>query len=259
MDKLKRKPRWTLPLEEVKKSSPSLKDGIQYNDELVKQSKGVSFVIQTGTQLKLRPAAIYTAATYLHRFYTRFSLKRIHYYDCASACVFLASKTEESPRTIQEVAFVCMRVALRNPRLKIDTNSHEFKKWVDTIMYTEELLLEGLFFDLTIESPYRALSGLTTQYPTSTEGIIVLANNFVNDSCRTMLSVIYSSDKIAAAAYYWALKHGKGEAALVDGEKWYIKEGYGRSLLIDIVNEMARMFNSIKPPTDPAVYVEMSK
>ncbi|PRT54593.1 Cyclin pch1 [Wickerhamiella sorbophila] len=259
MDKLKRKPRWTLPLEDVKKNSPSARDGVSYEEQLIKQSKGVSFVIQTSSQLKLRPAAIYTAATYLHRFYTRYSLKRVHYYDCASACVFLASKTEESPRTIQEVAFMCMRVALKNPRLKVDTNSREFKKWVETIMYTEELLLEGLFFDLTIESPYRSLAAFTTKYPTPGEGINTLANNFVNDSCRTMLSVVYSSDKIAAAAYYWAIKRGAASAPLVDGEKWYTKAGYNRSLLIDVVNEMTSMFNAIKADSDPAVYLTMAK
>lgn len=123
-----------------------------------------------------------------------------------ATCLFLATKVEESTRKIRDIAIACAKTALKNPTLVIDENSREFWRWKDLILVNEELLLEALTFDLTLESPYATLSGFADFLKIPDTSVVRKgAWAFVNDSCRTSLSVMFPTKVIAAAAIHWTL------------------------------------------------------
>lgn len=189
---------------------------------------------------------IYTAITYMHRFYLRNSHKKVHCFEAASACVFLASKTEETMRKLQEVATACTRIALKNPKMPISDTSSDMLKWKGVITYNEEILLEALYFDLDIPSPYQALKAHLLKIGVTNLGIEQSSTHFINDSCKTMLGSIYPSDVLAAGAIFWAADHLKVDIPDINSEPWYISLGYTREQLVSVVNTMVDMISVVK-------------
>lgn len=122
-----------------------------------------------------------------------------------ATCLFLATKVEESTRKIRDIVISCVKTALKNPTLHITESSREFGRWKDLIVVNEELLLETLTFDLTLESPYTTLSSVADFLKIPDTSVRKGAWAFVNDSCRTPLSVMFPTKVIAAAAIHWAL------------------------------------------------------
>lgn len=211
---------------------------------MIKHAKGVKFVVQMCQQLKLPAQTIFAAATFLHRFYVRYSLRHVHQYDTAAACVLLASKTEETPRPLKDVALAAARTAAHS---QLPENHPDVAKWAETVAYTEEMLLEGLFFDLSIPSPYDALARLLRTYSMSrVPDFGQMATTFINDSCRTMLVLVYQPPQIAASAVYWASKYLRVPVPDVDGERWYVREGIDRRMLVDVVNTMSDMLQVVR-------------
>lgn len=79
---------WLFGAYELSVNSPSILDGISQRDEFLQRSKGVNFIFQVASLLKLPQMVVYAAATFLHRFYLRHSLKRFHYYVSLFAFIF---------------------------------------------------------------------------------------------------------------------------------------------------------------------------
>lgn len=249
MEKLRKSPRWHFSVANLQQKSPSLKDGISYGEETISVSKGANFAIRLGVQLELPRSTIYTAVVFVYRFYLRYSLKKFHQYEVAGACVLLASKIQETSRRIQEVAAACARIATKNNSVTARDNSPILNRWVTSLMYTEEALLEGLFFEFDVPSSYDDVTRLTrTHVGADNEEVSRLATSFINDSCRTCLCVVYSSKIIAAAAFFWALKQSQTDAG-----DWMMKEGLDPNEVVGAINIVADMLAKIQP-NDPQVY-----
>lgn len=116
-----------------------------------------------------------------------------------------------------------MKVAMKNPKLVVDEKSKDFAKWKDTILLDEEILLEALAFDLTLDSPYELLSQYVDILNISNLSVRKGAWAFVNDSCRTMLSIMFPTKVIAMAAIHWAAKIDKSP---IPGPKNWKNEGF---------------------------------
>jgi len=126
----------------------------------------------------------------------------------AATSLFLATKVEETCRKIKELVIACCRVAQKNPHLLVDEQTKDFWRWRDTILYNEDVLLEVLCFDLTIESPYRILADLIKHYHAShNKRLRDSAWSFINDSNMTQLCLLFTSRTIACAALYCGAKH----------------------------------------------------
>ncbi|KAG9294263.1 hypothetical protein G9A89_021622 [Geosiphon pyriformis] len=190
--------------------TPSRKEGISLEDENNRRAKGVKFLQEVSFELKLPQITIATAATFLHRFYMRRSLKKFHQYDVAGTCVFEACKTEETGRKMDDVARVCAKKAQKNPLLDDEA---EFAKWRHTINKHEIIVLEALMFDLHIEHPYRTLleyaKELKNDRAIENEGAKKLAQSawaIVNDSLRITVCLRHRPNVVASAAIYMAAK-----------------------------------------------------
>lgn len=195
-------------------NTPSIQDGMSQADEKEIRAKGVNFIVQVGIMLKLPQLTLSTASIFFQRFLMRASLKKehngipkLHHYQTAATALFLATKVEESCRKMKELILAFCRVAQKNPNLNIDEQSKDWWRWRDCILHNEDVLLETLCFDLTVESPHRQLFEMLKYYGIEhNKRLRNAAWAFVTDSNNTQLCLLCSSRTIAVASLYAACK-----------------------------------------------------
>nr|POF04001.1 cyclin pch1 [Quercus suber] len=234
-------------------NTPSIQDGMPATEERDTRSKGINFIIQVGVMLKLPQLTISTAAVFFQRFLMRASMKKarngipkLHHYQIAATCLFLATKVEESCRKMKEMILAFCRVAQKNPNLVVDEQSKDWWRWRDCILHNEDVLLETLCFDLTVESPHRHLLDLLKAY--GVEHNKSLRNSgwaFVTDANNTYLCLMYSSRTLALAAFYAACR--SCEVALPDdpkGRPWWEAQGVRLKDIRQAVEHMCALYES---------------
>lgn len=194
--------------------TPSVLDGLSPEKESENRGKGVNFILQVGIMLKLPQITLATASVFLHRFFMRHSMVDLpnrpgfHYYSMAATSLFLATKVEENCRKMKELVVACVRVAQKDPNKAVDDQDKEYWRWKDSILHNEDLLLEAICFDLSLDPPYKTLFELLVFFGEETnKRLRNAAWAFVNDSCLTMLCLLFPSRTIAASALYAAAKH----------------------------------------------------
>ena len=194
--------------------TPSVLDGLSPEKESENRGKGVNFILQVGIMLKLPQITLATASVFLHRFFMRHSMVDLpnrpgfHYYSMAATSLFLATKVEENCRKMKELVVACVRVAQKDPHKVVDDQDKEYWRWRDCSLHNEDLLLEAISFDLSLDPPYKTLFELLVFFGEETnKRLRNAAWAFVNDSCLTMLCLLFPSRTIAASALYAAAKH----------------------------------------------------
>ncbi|KAG0271379.1 hypothetical protein BGZ95_000812 [Linnemannia exigua] len=205
--------------------TPSQISGLSFSIEKESRHKGIAFIMMVGMHLKLPQLTMATAALFFQRFYMRRSFKDYKYYDVAATCIYLASKTEESTRKFKDIVIACAQKAAKKDT-PIDDQSKasiDFRVWKDTIIYTEELLLETLCFDLSVEHPYHFLLILCNHYqkdPQRGRKLKQVAWAFINDSLRTTLCLTKSPKIVALAALFIAGKYLDENLNEAFGDSW---------------------------------------
>ncbi|KAF2487634.1 cyclin-like protein [Neohortaea acidophila] len=205
---------WTFTEAELA-NTPSIQDGMSQAEEQDLRAKGVNFIVQVGIMLKLPQLTLSTAAIFFQRFLMRASLKKehngipkLHQYQAAATALFLATKVEESCRKMKELILAFCRVAQKNPNLIIDEQSKDWWRWRDCILHNEDVLLETLCFDLTVESPHRQLFELLKFYGLEhNKRLRNAAWSFVTDSNNTQLCLLCTSRTIAIASLHAACRY----------------------------------------------------
>lgn len=211
-------------------NTPSIQDGMAQTEETEIRAKGVNFIVQVGIMLKLPQLTLSTAAVFFQRFLMRASLKKerngipkLHHYQTAATALFLATKVEESCRKMKELILAFCRVAQKNPNLIIDEQSKDWWRWRDCILHNEDVLLETLCFDLTVESPHRQLFEMLKFFGLEHhKRLRNAAWGFVTDSNNTQLCLLFSSRTIALSGLYAACRYC--DVALPDdtkGRPWW--------------------------------------
>lgn len=251
---------WLFTDEELTRT-PSQLDGMSMEAEHTSRSKGVNFIVQVGIMLKLPQLTLATASVYLHRFFMRYSMVDLpnrpgmHPYPIAATSLFLASKMEENCRKMKDFVVACCRVAQKKPDLVVDEQSKEFWKWRDTILHTEDLLLEALCFDLQLEQPYRILYEFICFFGVNeNKPLRNAAWAFVNDSSYTVLCLQFTARTIAAAALYAAARlcnvAFEDDAA---GRPWWEQIDVDLSKVRQACNRMVQLYekNSVHRQSHP--------
>lgn len=124
------------------------------------------------------------------------------------------------------------------------SNSQEFKRMRDKMLYYEFLILKTLGLDLQVEHAYRHL--LT--YVKGINGdkrLAQVAWNFVNDSLRTTLCLQFKPQLIACAAIYLASKYLSYEIP-VDKKPWWevFDPTTKKETLEEISNQILDLYDS---------------
>lgn len=211
-------------------NTPSVQDGMPLAQERDYRAKGINFILQVGIMLKLPQLTLSTAGVFFQRYLMRGSLRkerngipRLHHFQAAAVALFLATKVEESCRKMKELITAFCRVAQKNPNLIVDEQSKDFWKWRDCLLHNEDVLLEVLCFDLTVESPHRHLFTLLKMYGVEhNKPFRNAAWGYVTDANSTSLCLLCTSRVICAAAFYIACRmQGLQIPDSPDGLPWW--------------------------------------
>ncbi|KAH9981315.1 cyclin-like protein [Lactifluus volemus] len=87
---------WLFPISALS-CTPTAQDR-SLHEEMYDRSRGIEFLYRLGTSIGLHSPGLFTAATWFHRFFMRYSMIDYHRQTVAAACIFLATKTEECGR-----------------------------------------------------------------------------------------------------------------------------------------------------------------
>ncbi|KAL8812224.1 MAG: hypothetical protein Q9223_001548 [Gallowayella weberi] len=234
--------------------TPSILDGLPPEKERENRAKGVNFIFQVGIMLKLPQVTLATASVLLHRFFVRHSMVEaagrpaFHYYSMAATSIFLATKIEEDCRKMKELVVACVRVAQKDPRKVVDEQDKEYWRWKDNILHNEDVLLEALCFDLTLEPPYKILFEYLNYFGESdNRRLRNAAWAFINDSCMTTLCLQFSSRTIAASALYAAAKHCHTDILDdEDGRPWWETIGMDLKIIKRACNSLAKVYEHVQ-------------
>ncbi|KAF8559552.1 cyclin-like protein [Imleria badia] len=202
------RPQWLFPIDTLRSTPSVATSGYSVGKELYDRARGVEFLFRLGSSLGLPSSAMFTAATWFHRFFMRFSMEDYHRQDVAAACIFLATKTEECGRKLRDVARVCQSKITGTDVSHIPAES-EVEQQQTAILLTEEALLEALCFDFVTTSPHVILIDLFGTQQASTR-VQDYAWSLAHDSYRTPLCIFFPPRIIAAACFILAQRVAEG-------------------------------------------------
>ena len=243
---------WIFTEDELRRT-PSILDGLTSEKEREYRSKGVNFILQVGIMLKLPQITLATASVFLHRFYMRHAMQGapgrsgFHHYEVGATSLFLATKVEENCRKMKELVIACVRVAQKDPQKVVDEQDKEYWRWRDVILYNEDVMLEAICFDLSLEPPYKTLFDLLVFFGEEhNKRLRNAAWAFVNDSCLTTLCLLFPSRTIATSSLYAAAKHC--DVSFPDDERgrpWWDVTGVKISDIRKACNYMADIYEGV--------------
>ena len=90
-------------VEELERDSPSIKDGMNWENERRLRTLSAKLIQNVGIKLTLPQICIATAVTYFHRFFAQHSFKKHDRLMLCAASLLLASKVEEAPRPLKSI------------------------------------------------------------------------------------------------------------------------------------------------------------
>ncbi|KAL8730813.1 MAG: hypothetical protein Q9181_004528 [Wetmoreana brouardii] len=227
--------------------TPSILEGTPPEKERENRGKGVNFIFQVGMMLRLPQVTLATASVLLHRFFMRHSMNAFHYYSMAATSLYLATKIEEDCRKMKDLVVACVRVAQKDSHKIVDEQDKEYWRWRDNILHNEDVLLEALCFDLTLDPPYKLLFEYLNYFGESdNRRLRNSAWAFINDSCITTLCLQFPSRTIAAAALYAAAKHCR--IYILDDEEgrpWWESVGVDLKAIKHACNCLATVYEQV--------------
>nr|SVE73678.1 EOG090X09KD [Daphnia atkinsoni] len=247
-------PCWYYEKKDLKRETPSIHDGIDFETESRYRKEGARFIIDTGTKMGLRYDTMATGVVYFHRFYMFHSFKEFPRYVTACCCLFLAGKVEETPKKCKDI----IKVA------KASLSDAQFQQFgedaKEEVMTLERILLQTIRFDLQVEHPY----GYLIKYAKSLKGdkaklqkMVQMAWTFVNDSLCTTLCLQWEPEVIAIALMYLAGKLSKFEITDWSGRqprhiRWWdmFVEDISLEILEDICHQVLDLYSQQPARTD---------
>nr|CAG4649501.1 EOG090X09KD [Scapholeberis mucronata]SVE93740.1 EOG090X09KD [Scapholeberis mucronata] len=247
-------PCWYYEKKDLKRETPSIQDGIDFETESRYRKEGARFIIDTGTKMGLRYDTMATGVVYFHRFYMFHSFKEFPRYVTACCCLFLAGKVEETPKKCKDI----IKVA------KASLSEAQFQQFgedaKEEVMTLERILLQTIRFDLQVEHPY----GYLIKYAKSLKGdksklqkMVQMAWTFVNDSLCTTLCLQWEPEVIAIALMYLAGKLSKFEIQDWSGRqprhiRWWdmFVEDISLEILEDICHQVLDLYSQQPVRTD---------
>jgi len=183
---------------------PSVLDGtLTAEKELYKRQEAGVFIRDVSHLLCLRPIAINTACYFMHRFFMHHSMKTHKKFDISMACVFLASKVEDLPKSLDEVLKVCYK-ALWKKELK--NRTQQYTEESEKLQRNEMLLLQILDFEYKVEQPHLYIVKIT-EFLKSDRKFSKMAYLMASNSLYlTPFCILYKPVVVAAMCIYLSMK-----------------------------------------------------
>ncbi|KAK3190015.1 hypothetical protein Dsin_029576 [Dipteronia sinensis] len=194
--------------DEIDRHSPSRKDGIDALREAHLRYSYCAFIQNLGLRLELPQTTIGTSMVLCHRFFVRRSHASHDRFLIASAALFLAAKSEETPRPLNDVLKASSELyhkqdfTLLSYLLPVDW----FEQYRERVIESEHILLITLNFELNVQHPYASLTSIVNKLGLSQSVLVDLALNLVSEGLRSSLWLQFKPHQIAAGAAYLAAR-----------------------------------------------------
>jgi hypothetical protein len=194
--------------------SPSGRKGVVWQTELNNRFFCCEVLQTAGKMLLLPQSCISTAQVIFHRFFFRKSMTEVSSFAVSLTALYLASKAEESARSINSLIVVFDRVLRRVHGLRtdasLDKRSALYKEWQGAVLGHELQVLQELGFVLTVDHPHHYALRLMDELQAYVAAAGVQDDawkqvaqrtwNTINDSMRTTLCLRFAPRVVAAAA-----------------------------------------------------------
>ncbi|GMJ09916.1 hypothetical protein HRI_004660800 [Hibiscus trionum] len=193
---------------EIERCSPSRRDGIDALRETHLRYSYCAFIQNLGLQLELPQTTIGTAMVLCHRFFVRRSHACHDRFLIATAALFLAAKSEETPRPLNNVLRTSCEILHKQDitflsyLLPVDW----FEQYRERVTEAEQMILTTLNFELNVQHPYDPLTSVLNKLGLSQTVLVNLALSLVSEGLRSSLWLQFKPHHIAAGAAYLAAK-----------------------------------------------------
>ncbi|XP_065863369.1 cyclin-T1-4-like isoform X3 [Euphorbia lathyris] len=169
--------------DEIERHSPSRKDGIDALRETHLRYSYCEFLQNLGLRLELPQTTVGTAMVLCHRFFVRRSHACHDRFLIATAALFLASKSEETPRPLNNVVRASCEIFHKQDMtflsyiLPVDW----FEQYRERVTEAEQMILTTLNFELNVQHPYAPLTSVLDKLGFSQSVLVNLALNLVSE------------------------------------------------------------------------------
>lgn len=244
--------------EQLIADTPSRRDGISWYEERVLRRTMCEFTVKVMDALHMLVVPKVVAQTLAQRFYMARSFQRNDRFIIATACIFLASKSEENHKSLRDVILASFDVRnegdqeLRE-RIRKDKNLYDDMK--ENLLLAERCLLYMTGFRFS-RTPHELLleelqdlnlwseSEKDPQETHRRQFVSQVSWNFCNDSTRTTLCLQYPPLAIAHACLFLAIKLVNYSAATVaKAQAWVEQRGTPPAALRDIILQLLECFD----------------
>ncbi|XP_043725243.1 cyclin-T1-5-like isoform X2 [Telopea speciosissima] len=173
--------------DEIERCSPSRKDGIDLVRETHLRYSYCAFLQNLGMRLELPQTTIGTAMVLCHRFFVRRSHACHDRFLIATAALFLAAKSEETPQPLNNVMRVSCEICQKQDlsyMLPVDW----FEQYRERVIEAEQMILTTLDFELNVQHPYVPLTSVLNKLGLSQSVLVNLALNLVSEGVFTRVA-----------------------------------------------------------------------
>ncbi|BGP38221.1 hypothetical protein JCM10449v2_002150 [Rhodotorula kratochvilovae] len=180
---------------------PSVREGMSLTEERYHRQGAVKWLWRIRDSSGFKQPVITAAATFMHRFYMREKFQEWDYKTTAAAAIFLASKSEEEPRSIKSL----VSWILDSPQDQSVSAGPQGMDLRQKIITYEEAILRVLCFDLTVRHPHWIAVSAAKAIWVGGEAEVGMkvakaAWMILNDSLPAPLCLLYTPPVLAAAA-----------------------------------------------------------
>ncbi|KAF7806846.1 cyclin-T1-4-like isoform X1 [Senna tora] len=171
-----------LSRDEIDRFSPSRKDGIDVLHETSLRYSYCAFLQNLGMRLQLPQTTIGTAMVLCHRFFVRRSHACHDRFLIATATLFLAAKSEETPRPLNNVLQASSETLHKQDfALWSFLPANWFEQYRERVLEAEQLILTTLNFELNVQHPYDPLTSILNKLGLSQTVLVNLALNLISE------------------------------------------------------------------------------
>ncbi|KAJ9550520.1 hypothetical protein OSB04_014565 [Centaurea solstitialis] len=194
--------------DQIERFSPSRKDGIDVLQETHLRYSYCAFLQNLGIRLELPQTTIGTAMVLCHRFFVRRSHASHDRFLIATAALFLAAKSEETPCPLNNVLRVSSEIFHKQDfnllcyLLPMDW----FDQYRERVIEAEQMVLTTLNFELNVQHPYGHLTSILDKLGLAQSLLVNLALSLVSEGLRSSLWLQFKPHQIAAGAAYLAAR-----------------------------------------------------
>uniref|UniRef100_A0A7N0V9D8 Cyclin-like domain-containing protein n=1 Tax=Kalanchoe fedtschenkoi TaxID=63787 RepID=A0A7N0V9D8_KALFE len=169
--------------DEIEGRSPSRKDGIDALQEKQLRYSYCAFIQNLGLRLDLPQSTVGTAMVLCHRFFVRRSHACHDRFLIATASLFLAAKSEETARPLNNVLRASCEILHKQDLsfLSYMLPAGWFEQYRERVLDAEHLILTTLNFELNVKHPYAPLTSVLGKLGLAQSDMVKLALNLVNE------------------------------------------------------------------------------